>query len=158
LRDRPPEEPTPVKVNAVIEETLLLVGRQLGKDGVQINVKLDQSLGPISGNGNTLQQVLTNLLLNARDAMPRGGQILIETAAEPDRTGWQRLIIADTGNGVRPEELEKIWEPFYTTKSSGTGLGLAVSHRIIREHGGTVEVQSGVGVGITFTIRFPSAP
>jgi PAS domain S-box-containing protein len=152
-----PEEPTPVKVNAVIEETLLLVGRQLGKDGVQINVKLDQSLGPIKGNGNTLQQVLTNLLLNARDAMPRGGQILIETAAEADRTGWQRLIIADTGNGMRPEELEKIWEPFYTTKTSGTGLGLAVSHRIIREHGGTVDVQSGVGVGTTFTIRFPSA-
>jgi signal transduction histidine kinase len=89
--------------------------------------------------------------------MPRGGQILIETAAEPDRTGWQRLIIADTGNGMRPEELEKIWEPFYTTKTSGTGLGLAVSHRIIREHGGTVDVQSGVGVGTTFTIRFPSA-
>jgi signal transduction histidine kinase len=99
--------------------------------------------------------VLTNLLLNARDAMPRGGGVRIETAAEPARAGWLRLTIADTGSGMRPEQLEKVWEPFYTTKASGTGLGLSVTHRIIREHGGTVEVQSDPGAGTTFVIWLP---
>jgi signal transduction histidine kinase len=151
-----PEAPGPVKVNDVIDETLLLVGRQLGKEGVHVTLKLDDSLGFIYGNANALQQVLTNLLLNARDAMPRGGEILIETMAEPDQPGWQRLTVADTGQGMRAEDLARIWEPFYTTKSSGTGLGLPVSHRIIREHGGTVDVQSVVGKGSTFTLRFPA--
>jgi signal transduction histidine kinase len=114
---------------------------------------LDRSLGTITGNGNELQQVLTNLLLNARDAMPRGGEVHIETA--PDRTGWLSLTIADTGDGMTPEALARIWEPFYTTKTSGTGLGLAVTHRIIREHGGTVAVQSAPGRGTTFTIVLP---
>jgi two-component system NtrC family sensor kinase len=137
----------------VIEETLLLLSRPLAKDGVEIKMGLDQTLGMISGNSNALQQVLTNLLLNARDAMPRGGEVRIETA--PDRTGWLRLTITDTGGGMPPEALAKIWQPFYTTKTSGTGLGLVVTHRIIREHGGSVDVQSTPGHGTTFTIVLP---
>ena len=82
----------------------------------------------------------------------------IETAPEPDRAGWLRLTIADTGRGMPPEDLKRIWEPFYTTKTSGTGLGLSVSHQIIREHGGTVDVQSAPGSGTRFTIRFPIHP
>jgi PAS domain S-box-containing protein len=148
-----PDETTAINLNVVIEETLMLLGRPLAKDGVQVKTALDRALGLISGNGNALQQVLTNLLLNARDAMPRGGEVRIETT--PDRTGWLRLTIADTGDGMTPEVLAKIWEPFYTTKTSGTGLGLAVTHRIIREHGGTVEVQSAPGSGTTFTIMLP---
>jgi two-component system NtrC family sensor kinase len=102
--------------------------------------------------------VLTNLLFNARDAMRRGCAVYIETAREPDRAGWLRLIVADTGRGMPPEDLKRIWEPFYTTKTSGTGLGLSVSHRIIGEHGGTVEVQSEPGSGTRFTIRLPIMP
>jgi PAS domain S-box-containing protein len=150
-----PQAPAPVDVNGVVEETLLLMSRQLGKDGIQVDRKLDSMLGPVWGSGTALQQVLTNLLLNARDAMPRGGDVRIETAAEPAQAGWLRLTIADTGNGMRPEQLEKVWEPFYTTKASGTGLGLSVTHRIIREHGGTVEVQSEPGAGTTFVISLP---
>jgi PAS domain S-box-containing protein len=150
-----PDETGPVDINAVIEETLLLLGRPLAKDGVQVGVTLDRGLGPVWGNGNALQQVLTNLLLNARDAMPRGGGVRIETVPQPDRVGWLRLTIVDTGDGMRPEALARIWEPFYTTKTSGTGLGLSVAHRIIREHGGSVEVQSAVGCGTMFTIVLP---
>jgi signal transduction histidine kinase len=150
-----PDETVPVDINGVIDETLLLLGKPLVKDGVQVRVTLDRALAPVLGNGNALQQVLTNLLLNARDAMPRGGEVRIDTAYHPDRSGWLRLIISDTGDGMSPEALGKIWEPFYTTKTSGTGLGLSVVHRIIREHGGAVEVQSSPGRGTTFTIVLP---
>jgi PAS domain S-box-containing protein len=148
-----PEPPGPVDVDRVIDETLVLMGRQLGKDGVHVSLKLDTMLGPIWGSASALQQVLTNLLLNARDAMPGGGEVRIETA--PERAGWLRLTVADTGNGMGPEQLRKVWEPFYTTKASGTGLGLSVSHRIIQEHGGTVDVQSEPGRGTTFVIVLP---
>ncbi len=150
-----PGAPRLVNVNAVIEETLLLASRQLGKDGVHLIVALDETLGPIWGDGNALEQVLMNLLLNARDAMPHGGQLRIETGPDPDRAGWLRLTVADTGGGIRSDDLEDIWKPFYTTKTSGTGLGLSVSHRIIREHGGLMDVRSEVGRGTTFVIRLP---
>jgi signal transduction histidine kinase len=150
-----PDESAPVDINAVIDETLLLLGKPLAKDGVQVRETLDRALGPVLGNGNALQQVLTNLLLNARDAMPRGGEVRIESAFDPDRVGWLRLTIADSGDGMSSEMLARIWEPFYTTKTSGTGLGLSVAHRIIREHGGAVEVQSAQGRGTTFMIILP---
>jgi signal transduction histidine kinase len=139
----------------VVEETLLLVGRQLANDGIQVNLALEQAPGPMWGHGDALQQVLINLLLNARDAMPGGGQIRIETGPHPDRSGWMRLVVADTGDGMGPEGLAKLWEPFYTTKASGRGLGLSVSHKIIREHGGIVDVLSAPGHGTTFDIQFP---
>jgi signal transduction histidine kinase len=143
-----PEQRRPVIMNTVVEETLLLVGRQLAQDGVRIAVELDPNLEPVWGDPDAL-------LLNSRDAMPRGGDLQIETAADPLLDGWVRLKIADSGDGMPPERVEKIWEPFFTTKPSGTGLGLAVSHRIIREHGGTVDITSELGRGTTFTIRFP---
>ena len=150
-----PDETGAVNINTVIEETLLLVGKPLAKGGVQVTATLDRALGPIWGNGSALQQVLTNLLLNARDAMPRGGEVRIETSVPPDRAGWLRLTIADTGDGMTADALARIWEPFYTTKTSGTGLGLPVTHRIIREHGGAVDVESAPGRGTTFTIVLP---
>jgi signal transduction histidine kinase len=144
-----------VDVNGSIDETLLLMGKQLSKDGVQMSVSLDRTLGAVLGDTNALQQVLINLLLNARDAMPRGGEVRIETAREPDRAGWLRLTVADTGEGMGSDELARIWEAFYTTKTAGTGLGLSVSHKIIREHGGAVAVQSEPGHGTTFVILLP---
>jgi PAS domain S-box-containing protein len=150
-----PAERGPVDVNGSIDETLLLMGKQLSKDGVQMSVSLDRTLGAVLGDTNALQQVLINLLLNARDAMPRGGEVRIETAREPDRAGWLRLTVADTGEGMGSDELARIWEAFYTTKTAGTGLGLSVSHKIIREHGGAVAVQSEPGHGTTFVILLP---
>jgi PAS domain S-box-containing protein len=153
-----PEQRGPVIVNGVVEETLLLVGKQLAQDGIRVTVHLDPSLAPIWGDANALQQLVTNLLLNARDAMPGGGDLRIETTAGAPAAGWVRLSVADTGHGMTPESVEKIWEPFYTTKTSGTGLGLSVTHRIIQEHGGNVEVASAPGRGTTFLIGFPVPP
>jgi signal transduction histidine kinase len=96
-----------------------------------------------------------NLLTHAREAMAGGGgEIRIETA-RTERPGWIRLRIADTGPGIPAEELTKIFDPFYTTKRTGTGLGLSVTYGIIQEHGGTVDVASRPGAGTTFTLEFP---
>jgi signal transduction histidine kinase len=87
--------------------------------------------------------------------MARGGTIRIETAPDPNRPDWLRLVVADTGPGIAPADLPHVFEPFYTTKPSGTGLGLAVSYGIVQDHRGTIDVDSAPGQGATFTLSFP---
>jgi two-component system NtrC family sensor kinase len=116
---------------------------------------LDATLPAVLGDANALQQVLLNLLTNAREALTDGGEIRIETGRDPARPGWLRLIVADTGPGIPPAHLPHLFEPFYTTKPSGTGLGLAVSYGIVQDHLGTIDVHSVPGHGATFTLSFP---
>ena len=144
-----------VDLTEVVEDTLLLTSKQLGRDGIHIVTELDPDLPRISGDETALEQVLMNLLLNARDAMPTGGTLRIETRSVPGEPGSVELRVSDTGVGMSPEVLAKIAEPFFTTKTAGTGLGLSVSYTIIREHGGTVQTDSEPGRGTTFTITFP---
>jgi two-component system NtrC family sensor kinase len=87
--------------------------------------------------------------------MPRGGAERNETSPDGDRAGWLRVTVTDSGDGIPPEVIDRIWEPFYTTKTSGTGLGLSVTRRIVREHGGAMEVDSAPGRGTTFIIVLP---
>jgi signal transduction histidine kinase len=110
----------------------------------------------VKGNSGKLQQVLLNLFLNARDAMPGGGTLTIRTWSEDE---FARIQVSDTGDGIPPEYLARIYDPFFTTKGpkKGTGLGLSVSYGIIREHGGTIEVTSKLGEGATFLISLPLA-
>jgi signal transduction histidine kinase len=150
-------DPRPLDLSAVVEDTLLLAGKQLTREGIHVRTALDSSLPRILGDPTALEQVVMNLLFNARDAMPTGGTVEIETSTDPDRPEAIRLVVSDTGHGMSPEILAKLSEPFFTTKPSGTGLGLSVSYTIIREHGGTVHVQSEPGRGTTFTILFPAA-
>jgi two-component system cell cycle sensor histidine kinase/response regulator CckA len=144
----------PVDLSEVVEDTLLLTGKQLGRDGIHIVTDLDHGLPRVWGDATALEQVLMNLLLNARDAMPNGGTLRIETGPASD-PGAVRLLVADTGAGMPPEVLARIAEPFFTTKATGTGLGLSVSYTIIREHGGTVRADSAPGRGTAFTVIFP---
>jgi PAS domain S-box-containing protein len=154
-----PREHTRVDLNAVVAETLLLMQKPLEVDGITLITSLDPGLGPILGDANTLQQVLLNLVTNAREAMASGGgEIRIETRVVAERPGWMRVVIRDTGPGISPEELSKVFDPFYTTKRTGTGLGLSVSYGIIQDHHGTVDVQSVPGKGTTFILAFPVAP
>ena len=121
-------------------------------------VVVRQALQPVPGiqaRAAELREALINLVLNAVDAMPRGGSITLETRRESD---WVVLSIADTGAGIPPEVRRRIFEPFFTTKDSGTGLGLSIVSGIISSYGGTIDVDSDVGVGTTFTIRLPAAP
>jgi signal transduction histidine kinase len=109
------------------------------------------------GDVNALQQVLVNLLTNARDATPDGGVITVETNALPGRPGAARLIVRDNGVGMSPEVRARIFDPFFTTKESGTGLGLSVSYGIVRDHKGTLDVESQPGAGAAFVATFPAA-
>jgi PAS domain S-box-containing protein len=142
-------------LNRVIEDTLLLLEKQVSKEGITVRRSLARDLPPMQGDPNALQQVVMNLLTNARDAMRDGGEIRVETGTVAGRPGWLRLVVADNGPGIPLDLLPKIFDPFYTTKTQGTGLGLSVSYGIVREHQGTIDVQSQPGKGTTFTLTFP---
>ena len=143
-----------VDLNRVVQETLSLVDHQFKKAGVEVRAVLDPSLEPIHGNAGKLQQVFLNLFLNARDAMEGGGVLEIRTSSE--ETG-ARVEVSDTGHGIAPENVHRIYDPFFTTKAGrkGTGLGLSVSYGIIQEHGGTIEVFSRPGGGTRFQVELP---
>jgi two-component system, cell cycle sensor histidine kinase and response regulator CckA len=149
-------EHRPVDLNAVVAETLLLAEKPMSADNVRITTGLDPGLPAMLGDANALQQVLLNLLTNAREAMTGGGAIRIETGPDPDRSGRLRLVVADTGPGISAADLPHLFEPFYTTKPSGTGLGLAVSYGIVQDHLGTIDVQSEPGHGARFSLSFPA--
>ncbi|MBI2460051.1 MAG: PAS domain S-box protein [Candidatus Rokubacteria bacterium] len=151
-----PSEHGPVDLNHVVEETMVLVQKAMSADGVRITTALDPALPQLFGDPGALQQVLLNLLTNAREAMAGGGEIRIETGPAPDRPGWLRLVVSDTGPGIPPELTSRIFDPFFTTKPEGTGLGLSVSYGIVQDHHGTVDVQSEPGRGATFILSFPA--
>jgi two-component system, NtrC family, sensor kinase len=142
-------------LNKVIQETLSLVEPMLKAAKVALNLQLASELPPVRGNPGKLQQVFMNLLVNARDAMPRGGELTLVTERE---NGVVRVEVCDNGIGIPSDHLNKIFDPFFTTKAKnrGTGLGLAVSYGIIREHSGTVEVESRPGQGSIFRVEFPA--
>jgi PAS domain S-box-containing protein len=156
---RPPEDHRPVDLNAVVEEALLLMEKPLLAENIRLVTTLDRTLPAMRVDAAALQQVLMNLLVNAREAMTDGGEIRIATErAAPERPDWLRLSIADTGPGIAFEALSRVFDPFYTTKRSGTGLGLSVSYGIVQEHEGTMDLQSRPGDGTTFVLTFPPAP
>ena len=145
-----------VNLNRVIQETLSLLEHQLQKSGIQIKTDLDPGLPPVHGNAGQLQQVFLNLILNARDAMSAGGALEVRTWS--DGSG-ARAEVADTGHGIAPEHLHRIYDPFFTTKAvrKGTGLGLSVTYGIIQEHGGSIEVFNRPGGGASFRLALPLA-
>ncbi len=144
----------PVDLNRVLDDTIQLLESQLRNTEIEVARRYAGDLPLAPGNAPKLQQVLMNLILNARDAMPRGGRLEISTEADDDSVV---ISIRDTGVGIEPEHLAKIYDPFFTTKQigKGTGLGLAVSYGIIRDHGGHIVVESKPGEGTLFQITLP---
>ena len=147
-------------LNQALEETLTFVRHQLDMKNIELEMDLDQNLPSYYGNSSQLQQVFTNLMLNAQQAMLDGGNLKIETRFSPPIGEFQGCVeveFTDTGSGIPPEILNKIFEPFYTTKDvgKGTGLGLSISYGIIKEHQGDILVKSKVGEGTTFTMVLP---
>ncbi|MCL4426404.1 MAG: ATP-binding protein [Firmicutes bacterium] len=151
-RPKKPER-TLLDINELLEESVAIMERYLSERKVEV-VK-EYSPGPllVLADGNQLKQVFFNLMMNAAEAMPGGGRIFVRTSSDGDRV---RLDLRDTGQGIVPADRERIFEPFFTTKEGGTGLGLAVAHRIIDLHAGIITVQSEPGLGSTFTIRLPA--
>lgn len=154
---QPSQEHRLVNLNTVVEDSLVLVRRQFAKQGVRIETTLDRDLPPILGDPNALEQVLIDLLVNAREAMPDGGRIGVESSLATDRPGWLSLSVSNTGRGMQPAALAKVFEPFYTTKAEGTGLGLWISRRIVNDHQGNIEARSGPEEGTKFIILLPRA-
>ena len=144
---------TTVNPNELVAEALSLLSPSMKKDLVELERIFDPSIGTISVDAELIKQVLVNLLLNSLQALPvEGGKI---TVATQKSTNGIEIMIKDSGKGIDPESLIRIFDPFFTTKDSGTGLGLAVSNKIIEIHHGYIRVESNVGVGSTFTICLP---
>ncbi len=150
-------EPTsaPVAVNDVVERALASRAERLRLANVDVETELAGGLPVVMGDANQLEQVLVNLINNARDAMQGGGTLTLRTAT---REGIVRIEVRDTGQGMAPDVLQRVFFPFFTTKEvgKGTGLGLSISYGIIKAHEGRIEVESEVGKGTTFRISLPS--
>jgi len=143
-----------VNVNSLMVEALSLVEHQFKKNRIDVNLDLDPALPTTLGNSGRLQQVFMNLFLNAKDAMPDGGQLTVRSYRQDSRLV---IEVHDTGQGIAPEDVKRIYDPFFTTKDvgKGTGLGLSVSYGIIQEHSGQISVESQPGKGTTFTLQLP---
>jgi len=148
---------TEVDVNRIIHDTLALLEHQFKTSKIQVQDKMAAHLPPISGNAGRLQQVFLNLFLNAKDAMSNGGTLQIATSNGEGVS----VVVSDTGSGIAQEHIQRIYDPFFTTKASregqprGTGLGLSVSYGIIQEHAGKIRVESRPGEGTRFYLDFP---
>ncbi|HEY2883100.1 MAG TPA: ATP-binding protein [Pirellulales bacterium] len=152
----------PTDLTRVIADSLLLLEREMSKYRIRVETQLDAA-PPALANGNQIQQVLLNLLINARQAMPNGGGILIKLGFDA-ATNTVELVVRDSGSGMPPDVMRRIFDPFYSTKAGpdasgkgGTGLGLSMCRDIIEAHHGRIRVESSVGKGTAFTIKLPTA-
>ena len=156
-------------LNAVIEDVVRFIERSARLNDTVITVDLDRGLPPVWVDENQVKQVIMNILVNAQHATEAGGSIAIrsrrcptpispEPGAEP--VPMIEISIVDTGSGIPERDLQRIFDPFFTSKEvgKGTGLGLSVSHGIVKAHGGTIRVESSVGKGSTFRVYLPIAP
>jgi len=145
----PAPQMEPVNLNEIAAETMKLFEGQLAKARVQAVAQLDAALRPVEADREQITRVLRNLILNAIDAMPEGGTLTVRTVALG--TG-ARLEVSDTGQGLTPEECERLFTPYYTTKTHGTGLGLAIVQSVVSDHKGKISVESEKGKGTTFRV------
>jgi PAS domain S-box-containing protein len=146
-----------VDLNAVVMDVFSLLEHQFEVGSIKVRRELAAVPVTVLGIEHQLQQVFLNLFLNARDAMPRGGWLSVSTRVEGDQVIAE---IADTGSGIPSEQIARIYDPFFTTKSigRGTGLGLSITYGIVREHEGTIHCDSAVGQGTRFRLALPLAP
>ena len=147
----------PTDVNAVVEEALSMADYSLREHKIAVEKELEADLPPIVGDAHHLQQVFLNLTLNAIAAMPEGGTLRFRSYTPVDADGLLCVEIQDTGVGIPEDQIDRIFDPFYTTKEvgQGTGLGLSVSFNLVKEHHGTIEVESAPGEGTTFRVNLP---
>jgi two-component system, NtrC family, sensor histidine kinase HydH len=138
--------------NEALESVLTLTSQEARKAGITIRKQLDMAIGKRSLDAGMLKQVFLNLVLNAIQAMPEGGELTVESGI---RNEMIEVMIRDTGSGISEENRKKLFSPFFTTRKQGTGLGLAITYRIIEKHRGTIDVVSEPGQGATFTVKIP---
>ncbi len=145
-------------INEIVNDVLALVNHLLQTSGIRATTNLGKQLPWVSVDRNQIKQIILNLIHNAMHAMPQGGQLFINTELQKrDNREWLITRVRDTGIGITPENLERVFEPFFTTRSKegGTGLGLSVSYGIAADHGGFIDVESEIGKGSSFTVWLP---
>ena len=147
-------ERTPADLSVVVEEVVDFFDPTARAANIEVKSYLPADLPPVALDADLFKQALLNLLLNAQQAMPDGGEVTLQAARE---NGTVCLNVIDAGKGMTPEVAAKVFRPFFSTRPGGTGLGLATTRKIVEAHGGTIEVQSEVGRGSKFTIRLPAA-
>jgi len=151
-------EASEVDTNNLLEGTISIVEPDMKLNNIRFIRKFDDSLPVIKADNNGLRQVFLNMITNARDAMPEGGALTISTqSVKVTGKSFVRIKFTDTGCGISSENIDKLFDPFFTTKEvgKGTGLGLSISYGIIKDHGGTINVESEEGRGTTFIIDLP---
>lgn len=141
-----------VNVNNIIEETLNLIAYELKEREISVSKIFEQRAPEINADGEKLKQVFLNIILNSMHAMPEGGKLTIKTALEE---GYIKVSIKDTGNGIPDEIKDKLFEPFFTTRQEGLGLGLCITKRIVDNHKGTIKIDSDIVKGTTVVIKLP---
>jgi nitrogen fixation/metabolism regulation signal transduction histidine kinase len=154
----PQPELGPVNVNDVVRGVVKLFEAQFGAVGrppITPELHLEEGLPVVQADAALLHRAIENLVLNAMDAMPAGGVLMLRTTRQDDGVN---LEISDTGSGLTPEECERLFTPYYTTKQHGTGLGLAIVQSVVSDHGGRISVESESGVGTSFHIHLPAEP
>lgn len=148
-----------VNINSLIPTTLELVASVLKRKDITVELLFDDNLPNVAADEKQLQQVFINLITNSADAIKTKGKIIIRTYTEPPlkHTEGDMVVVSitDDGVGITPEDLSKIFNPFFTRKPDGTGLGLPITQRILHQHGGIIDVESKVGVGTTFYVKLP---
>jgi two-component system NtrC family sensor kinase len=148
------EEKRSTDINTILDEIILLYEKQMSEHSIRIRSSFAKNLGQVKASKNQLRQVFLNVISNARDAMPEGGTLSVRTKADHDNI---HIEISDTGVGIERENLNKIFDAFFTTKDSvkDAGLGLSVCYGFVKDHGGDLKVRSKLGSGTTFTIILP---
>ena len=142
----------PADVNAVLEESVSFLTAEIADRDILVELELDKNLPPLELDRDQMKQAFYNVIRNSFQAMKCGGILRIATTLEPD---YVAVAFADSGGGIAPENMGKVFDAYYTTKSSGSGLGLLIVRRIVREHGGEIELRNDTGRGLTVTIRLP---
>ena len=153
----PAPERQALDLNDLVRGVVKLFEAQFAAPGrvpIRAELRLEEGLGPVQADPHLMRRAVENLVLNALDAMPEGGTLTLATAG---RDGAVELLVADTGKGLTPEERDRLFTPYYTTKQHGTGLGLAIVQSVVSDHGGTISVESAPEHGTTFRIVLPAA-
>jgi len=145
-------EVRPLDLNGLLERVLSLVAFEAAGHDVTIETSLGPSLEAVPGDEGQLAQVFLNVAINALQAMPGGGVLTVTSRAAD---GWAEVAIGDTGEGIRGDVLPHVFDPYFTTRAGGVGLGLAIAHRIVEGHHGVIDVESEAGRGTTVTVRLP---
>jgi signal transduction histidine kinase len=145
-------------LNEVVNDVIALTRHLIQTNSVNLILVLGEDLPWVSFDHNQMKQVLLNLIHNALQAMPKGGELLVNTyTAKREDRDWVIMAVKDSGVGIQPADQDRVFEPFFTTKGDrgGTGLGLSVTYGIVTDHGGTIEISSEPGKGSTFAVWLP---